>query len=257
MQHKTILSDCTIAWRSRNTEAEGIPILLIHGAGGAKEIWLPLRRLLAQALPDRPIVILDLPGHGESTLEGRDRIEDYARDVRDFTEAQNWPQVDLVGHSMGGAAAQVLATEESSVVRRLVLIGTGPTLKVHPLLFELLPDRAPEAFELIRQFGFGPDASPRIIDAALQQLLNGDPHVALNDFRACDTWDAGERLAKITAPTLVVAGEYDNLAPVILNQKLSDDIPDAGFVVLSKTGHMIPLEQDRELCNLLVEHLGD
>jgi len=245
-----------IAWRARNPEAGGVPIVMIHGAAGRKEIWLAVSRRLADRLADRPIVLLDLPGHGDSAGPGRASIADYADAVRSFCEAQSWPQVDLVGHSMGGAIAQVLAAEHPALVRRMVLIGTGPRLGVAPLLLQLLPDQPVEAFGLMRQFAFGAEAPPLIVEAAIEQMLAGDAQVAHDDFVACDNWRGDDGLAKITAPTLIVVGEEDHLATPRLNEKLLA-IKDSRLEQLPRTGHMVPVEQDETLADLLAKHLGE
>jgi pimeloyl-ACP methyl ester carboxylesterase len=208
-------------------------------------------------LPQRPIVTIDLPGHGESTAPGRCVIEDYTQDVLSFLDANGWSQIDLAGHSMGGAISQCLAATAPATVRRLVLLATGARLKVFPILFDLLPGQPEMAFGAVRQFGFGPDARPEIVEASLQQMLACDPLVARHDFEACRDWNAGERLTRIVAPTLVVAGEVDQLTPARWNENLAAGIAGARYVLMMRTGHMIPLEREHELAALLVDFLGD
>jgi pimeloyl-ACP methyl ester carboxylesterase len=246
-----------IAWRTRNGEASGAPIVFIHGAGGRKESWIFLSHVLAGLLPTRPLVMIDLPGHGESPPPGREIIDDYAQDVLAFLQAEGWSSVDLVGHSMGGVISQCLAINSPTQFRRLALVATGARLKVVPVLFDLLPNQPELAFGAIRQFGFGQDAKPEIVEATIQLMLAGDPVVAYHDFKACACWDGVDRLAHITAPTLVVAGDEDKLTPARWNEALAAGITGAKYVLLPRTGHMIPLEREQELAQLLADHLGD
>src|SRR5512136_3354839 len=86
-------------------QADGVPVLLIHGAGENHLVWpIGLRRL-----PGTIVYAIDLPGHGKSTGTGRSTIADYAEWLRSFLAALPVPAAVFIGHSMGGAIAQQLA----------------------------------------------------------------------------------------------------------------------------------------------------
>ena len=100
-------------------EGTGRPLLLVHGFGAEANGWRPM---LAGYDGERPILALDLPGHGASPL---DAVADFAGLVdaveAGLHEAAIGP-VDLVGHSLGGAVAAALAARGSLDVRSLVLV---------------------------------------------------------------------------------------------------------------------------------------
>jgi len=255
MQYHTKINDGELSWRARNIQASGLPLILLHGATCNKDIWLSFSRRLAALLPDKPIIFLDLPGHGSSTVPARKEIEAFKQDILNFLDAQAWPQVDLLGHSMGGAISQALAAAHPDRVRRLILLSTGPKLYVAPILFEVLPDQPEKALFLYRSFAFGPTTPPEMVELAMEQMTRCDPHTAHDDFFACHNWRAGERLKSITAPTLVIVGESDALTPVSLGEKLVNEIPNARLVVFPQCGHMTPQEREADLSEAVKTHL--
>src|ERR1700761_7868895 len=75
---------------------------------------------------DREVVLFDNAGVGQSTGQARDTIAAIAADAESFLDALGLNQIDVLGHSMGGEWAQLVALHRPALVRRLVLVGTGP-----------------------------------------------------------------------------------------------------------------------------------
>jgi pimeloyl-ACP methyl ester carboxylesterase len=74
----------------------------------------------------REVVLFDNRGVANSNGTARETVDDMARDSGMFIDALGLREVDVVGHSMGGEVAQMLAIQRSDMVKRLVLVGTGP-----------------------------------------------------------------------------------------------------------------------------------
>ena len=84
------------------------PVLCLHGWLDNANSFLPL----AQAMPDLPLLALDLAGHGHSSHRSPDAhyyLLDYVSDIATLCRQQQWQQLTVVGHSMGGMVATVLA----------------------------------------------------------------------------------------------------------------------------------------------------
>ncbi len=227
-----------IYYAFHRNQADGVPLLLIHGAGENHLIWpIGLRRL-----PGAIGYAIDLPGHGQSAGKGRSSIADYAEWVVSFLEASRVPVAVLVGHSMGGAIAQWLALTHPDRILALVLVATSAKLRVAPQLLELAHSDFPAAADLVSQWGWGPAAPEELKQLGKQQLLSGDPAVMLNDYRACDAFDVREQVKAITAPTLIVAGEVDQMTPLKHAAFMAEQIPEAHLCVMPKAGHMVMLE---------------
>jgi len=74
----------------------------------------------------REIILFDNAGVGRSTGTAPDTIAGMAADAARFIDGLGLTTVDILGHSMGGEIAQLIALDRSDLVRRLVLVGTGP-----------------------------------------------------------------------------------------------------------------------------------
>lgn len=221
----------------------GPAVVLIHGAGGNHLHWpAGMRRL-----PGAVAYAVDLPGHGRSGGEGRTRIEDYAADILGFMDGVGIARGVLVGHSMGGAIAQMTALLAPDRVAGLVLVGTGAKLRVAPVLLEGILQDFPGALALIAEWAWGPGADPALVARGRQMMARVPPQVVWGDFAACDRFDIRERLEEIAAPTLVITGSEDRMTPPRFGQYLTEHIPGARFVLIEGAGHMVMLEKPEEV----------
>lgn len=230
---------------------EGPALILIHGAGGNHLHWpAALRRL-----PGATVYAIDLPGHGRSTGPGREHIEEYAADVVRFMDAVAVARGVLVGHSMGGAIAQMVALVAPERVAGLVLVGTGARLRVAPVLLEGILQDARGTVALITGWAWGPEADPAMVARGRRMMARGDPRVLWGDFAACDRFDVRERVGEIAAPALVITGSEDRMTPPKFGQWLAERIPGARFIQVDGAGHMVMLEKPDQVVGAVREWL--
>ncbi|MGH3759933.1 alpha/beta fold hydrolase [Actinophytocola sp.] len=114
--------------------AGGPPVVLLHGLGENAGTW---ERFAAELAASRTAIALDLRGHGSSPWPGQYTVDAMADDVLAFLDGV--PLVDLVGHSMGGYVAALVAARYPERVGRLVLEETP----VPPRDGDPLPDDNP------------------------------------------------------------------------------------------------------------------
>jgi pimeloyl-ACP methyl ester carboxylesterase len=237
--------------------ADGPTLVLLHGAGGSRLSWPPELRGLEQAcLPGATVYTLDLPGHGRSGGESREAIEDYAADVVAFFDAVGIEQAIVVGHSMGGAIALTMALDFPERVTELVLIATGARLRVVPAILEKIPADFDAALDVITRWAWSPEAPTNLVDLGRESLREIGPDVLLDDLTACDRFDVMGRLEGVRAPTLVIVGSADRLAPVKYAHYLVEHISDARLVTFEDAGHMVILERPAEVADAICEFLG-
>ncbi|MEE2862057.1 MAG: alpha/beta fold hydrolase [Paracoccus sp. (in: a-proteobacteria)] len=106
---------------------QGLPVLLVHGLfGQGRNLGAQARRLAET----RPVITVDLRNHGESPHDDDATYAALAGDLAGLIEDLGG-RVDLVGHSMGGKAAMVLALTQPSLVRRLVVMDIAPLAYDH------------------------------------------------------------------------------------------------------------------------------
>lgn len=107
------------AWQSG--QAKQPDALCLHGWLDNANSFVPL----AQQLPSYSLLALDLPGHGWSSHRSPDasyHFLDYVHDIASLLRQQQWGPISLIGHSMGGMIASVLAAVHPELVKQLILI---------------------------------------------------------------------------------------------------------------------------------------
>jgi pimeloyl-ACP methyl ester carboxylesterase len=231
------------------SRGEGPAVVLIHGAGGSRLAWPPaLRRR-----PDAMVYAIDLPGHGRSSGAGRDRIDAYAGDVLGLMDGLGLEEALLVGHSMGGAVAQMVALDAPRRVAGLLLVSTGPRLQVSDQILDGLAARFDETVGAISRWSWGPDADPEWVTRGREMMRETGPETVLGDFVACDRFDVRDRLDEIAAPTRVVTGAEDRMTPPPLGRALAEGIPGAAFSLVPGAGHMLMLERPAQVAAIATE----
>lgn len=227
-------------WIGKSAPHDGSPVLLfIHGAGGNGLVWGFQKAFFEKrSVP----ILLDLPGHGASEGEGEKEISRYADHVSTFVKVLRLENIFLIGHSMGGAIVQTLALIEDPLLKGIVLVGTGPRLKVLPEILEGLKTRFEETVRKIARFAYSRKASAELVEAGVETLLRCPPEVLYSDFLACDRFDMTGQVEKIKVPTLVLCGDEDRLTPLSHARELANRIRTSTLEVIPGVGHMVMIE---------------
>ncbi len=228
-----------IFYTSKRGTPEAPNIILVHGAGSSHLGWpAELRQL-----PDYAVYAVDLPGHGRSDPPGRDNITAYCDSLDAFIAALKLDNVVLIGHSMGGAIAQMMALRHAEKVAGLILIGTGARLPVSEMILSQALTNFATTIDFINRYAWARGTPDSLIEAGRKLMSDSKPHILHGDFVACNTFDIQERLSPIDVPALVIAGSVDMMTPFKLGRFLADNIPGAQLVVIEGGGHMMMLEQ--------------
>ncbi len=220
---------------------DGVPLIMLHGSLCRHRLW-DQQRILANQVQ---IVLLDLPGHGESeSLDDEISVSRFANVIAKFIELLGLRTVVPVGHSLGGAIAIQLALDYPRLLRGLILVGTGAKLGVLPAILEGLETQFEAVIDLtIGQLGFASGVNPKLVELAKAECLRCKPAIGHADFVACNDFDVRDRIHEIKVPTLVVVGEEDRLTPVKWAQYLADNIRHAQLKIIAGAGHLVMLEQ--------------
>jgi pimeloyl-ACP methyl ester carboxylesterase len=232
----------TTAYRRHDRGGDADPILFVHGSGGSHAVWKSQARLA----DDRPVIALDLSGHGESddvaAEPGYEALSAYVDDTLAVAEAVG-ARV-LCGNSLGGAVVTTLALERDFDPSALILAGTGARLAVLDDLLQWLRTD----FERAVEFLHGPDRlfhdpDDRLVAASSEMLHAAGRAVTERDFRTCHAFDVRGRLGGIDAHTLAVVGEHDALTPPWYHEELAEHVPDAEWTTIDDAAHLAMLER--------------
>jgi 4,5:9,10-diseco-3-hydroxy-5,9,17-trioxoandrosta-1(10),2-diene-4-oate hydrolase len=250
----------------------GRALILVHGFGHSSTAWLRTMPLFAA---ERRAVAPDLPDFNRQTGPAAACNPTYFASVLvDFIERLNLGRVDLVGSSLGGLVAMIVALERPNLVRKLVLADpAGFTKPPRPPLDDAvlavitfwlsLPRPRPllkAAYEA--SFYDRSRADEETVDELVARMDLPQPSVTqrsriLHDlFRFCRDLDGFHtRLSRLQAPSLVVWGKNDPLLPVKDADIARRVLPGARIEVLERCGHMPHIELPEVFASLVLDFL--
>jgi pimeloyl-ACP methyl ester carboxylesterase len=226
-------------------------MVLLNHLAAVLDNWDP--RVVDGLAAQRRVITFDNRGVGASGGTTPDTVEAMAHDAVAFIRALGLGQVDLLGLSMGGFIAQVIAQEEPRLVRKIILAGTGPAGgegidKVTALTLQDLA-RGALTFQDAKQFLFftrtasGRRAGREFLRRLKERTQDRDKAISVRAFRAqlkaIHRWGRQEPadLSTIAHPVLVANGESDRMVPSrntialaerLPNSELEPLYPDAG-----------------------------
>jgi len=258
-------SDGTRIHYSVTGRRNGPPVLMIQGLGADKHGWDLQRVALAMGYST---IALDNRGAGRSdTPHGAYTLEQMADDAIAVLDDVGVDTAHVVGASMGGAIAQILAIQRPERLRSLTLVCTA--CRNHPWRRELLISWRDGA--RTRGMGFmtreaarwviGPRSFRRLMPALgwLGPLAFGRPaHAFAAQVDAILAAPESERaaLADIEVPALVIVGNQDVLTPRGDSEELAERIPTAELVVISGAAHGLMIEHFTTFNRILLDFLG-
>lgn len=235
-------------------------IVLLHGFGGDLTTWMFNQAELADA---GRVIAMDLPGHGGSSViaDGDAMAEVLAR-IEAALDAVAPGRLHLVGHSLGGAVAALLAERNANRLSSLSLlapVGLGKTMNRDFLLDFVAADRRrPLQGVLDRLFADPSKITSDMVEETLKfKRLEGVPET-LSKLADAIAADYGQRLsivdilARLKCPILLVWGDLDRIVP----------LPQAGYVpanatilVVQGAGHMPQMEATSVVNKAILENI--
>jgi 3-oxoadipate enol-lactonase len=215
---------------------EGEPLVLLAGQANSRVWWDSVRPELAAG---HRTIAVDAAGTGDSddAADGHYSTSRFARDVVAVLDHLGVERAHVYGTSMGGKTAQRLAIEHPGRVGALVLgcttPGRGHGLTTPPDVVQLLvgPERRKTLIELMYTPSFTGDPAKVLGDGSMSAVASR------GHKRASSRHEAWDDLPGITAPTLVVHGVDDLLAPVGNARLIADRIPGAALYLLENARH--------------------
>jgi len=232
----------------------GVPLVFNQHFTGTMDHWDPA--VTDGFAKDREVILFDNAGVSSSSGEVSTTIEDMAANAVAFVKALGLKIVDVLGISIGGFVAQEITLQASNLVRRLVLVGTGPRggqgmVTLSPEAQQIFGATYDEPDRLWLAVFFTPSESSQ---AAGREFLkrfrlrteDRDPEVnervAPSQLEAIVRWGAPldkpfVYLKEIAKPTLAVNGGKDVVVYPVNSYILQQELPNARLILYPDSAH--------------------
>lgn len=229
----------------------GVPLVLLNHWGAVLDNFDP--RIVDGLASTHHVIAVNYRGIGLSGGSAPVTIDEMARDVIAMVHAMGFRTIDLMGFSLGGMVAQDVVLKAPSLVRKLILTGTGPAggdgiAKVGrvswPLIFKaLLKLRDPKTYLFFTATPNGRASAKEFVARLAERKTGRDkgptPRAFLRQLAAVHAWgrQAPQDLGRITIPVLVANGDNDIMVPTPNSRDLASRIPGAELVIYPDAGH--------------------
>jgi pimeloyl-ACP methyl ester carboxylesterase len=229
----------------------GTPVIFLNHLAAVLDNWDP--RVVDGIAAQRRVITFDNRGVGGSEGRTPSSVAEMAKDAVAFIRALGFDQVDLLGFSMGGFVAQVIAEEQPDLVRKIILAGTGPAggegIDKVTLLTYLDVARGALTFRDAKYYLFftettnGRSEARAFLKRLQERTENRDKAISIPSFRAhlkaIHAW--GEQqpadLSHISQPVFVANGDHDRMVPTQNSADLARRLPHATLKVYPDAGH--------------------
>lgn len=224
---------------------EGEDLVLLHGWGQNIDMMRPI----GDNFTDKRVIIIDLPGHGESSEPTYAwQLTDFVNAIHELLESINCTNPILVGHSFGGKISLLYASMYP--VKKLVLLAspfkkeiTKQSFKVK-VLKQLKKVPGLKKFEEFAKKHIG-STDYRNASPIMRQIL-------VNHVNS----DITEDIKKIKASAIIIWGTNDEAVPVERAEELESLIPDAGVVIYDGCTHYAYLERLAQTNSVIRSFIG-
>jgi pimeloyl-ACP methyl ester carboxylesterase len=248
----------------------GIPVIFLTHLAANLDNWDP--RVVDGVAAKHHVITFDNRGVGASSGKVPDTVAAMAHDAVTFIRALGFNQVDILGFSMGGMIAQVIALEEPQLIRKLILTGTGPAggegidkvtrISNLDVARALLSFRDPKTFLFFTRTANGKRSAKEFLARLKERTENRDKAISLSGYRtqlkAIHRWGRQQPadLSVITQPVLVANGDHDRMVPTTNTIDLDRRLPQSELVIYPDAGHGGIFQYHREFVATALEFLN-
>lgn len=224
----------------------GTPLLIAHGLFGSARNWGVIAKRLSAT---RPVVAVDMRNHGASPWYETHNYHDMADDL---AQVMTGP-IDVLGHSMGGKAAMVLAVQNPALVRRLIVADIAPVTYGHSQMGPIAAmrrvdlDAVTSRADAKAQLG---GLEPGVDDFLLQSLDMKAKRWTLNLDVLADAMDEIIGFPQVSGtfagPTLFLSGAASDYVQNDARPAIKALFPAAKFAKIPGAGHWLHAQKPRE-----------
>jgi aminoacrylate hydrolase len=258
---RTAIGDCHLYFERHGS---GFPILFVTGLGGFAAFWREQVPVFSRKFE---VVLHDHRGIGQSDhTRGGYTVDRMARDVLGLMDSLGIERAHIVGHSTGGAIAQVLAIDHPDRVGAAVISASWTKSdpyfrRLFTLRKDILLRMGPEAYlQSATLFLYPPwwvsCNNERLRQLEAQNLAScSAPEIIAQRIDAILAFDRTAELGRIKTPTLVIGAVDDVITPSYYSEELARRIPSAELKLFPRGGHCFTQVLAREFNNAVLPFL--
>ena len=232
-------------------EKIGIPIVFFTHLSANLDNWDP--RIIDGIAKQHWVITFDNTGVGLSSGQVPGTIKEMAEDAIDFIKALGFKQIDILSFSMGGMIAQELLELEPTLIRKVILTGTGPRggkgienvtkISNQDLVRAIFTLKDVKTYLFFTRTSNGKRKAKEFLARIKERKHNRDKMISLKGYltqlKAINRWGKSTPadLSKIKQPILVVNGEADRMVPTENSYDLVQRLLNSKLVIYKDAGH--------------------
>ena len=234
------------------TPSTAPPLLIAHGLFGSARNWGVIARRLADR---REVLAVDMRNHGDSPRHATQSYADMAADLAEVIRA-NGGRADVLGHSMGGKAAMMLALTEGVLVNRLIVADIAPVAYSHDQTQHIMAMRALDLTGLTSRAEADQRLAATVTDPALRAFFlqsldvkSSPPGWRINldvleaEMPKIIGWP--QVAGRFDGPTLFLSGALSHYVLPEYRETIRTLFPAARFAKIPGAGHWLHAEKPR------------
>jgi len=248
----------------------GVPVVFLHHLTAVLDDWDP--RVLDGVAAQHHVIAFDNRGVGGTGGRVPTDIEKMGADAIAFIRALGYDYVDLIGFSLGGGVAQMVALQAPDLVRRMVLAGTGPRggggIWKMPFIVggaytkAFLARKDPRHFLFFPRTAAGKKAADAYFDRLAERTTDLDKPISsqagVAQVRAITSagLHAADDLSQIKIPVFVANGDNDLMVASEHSKDMAARLPDARLRIYPGSGHGGVFQYHHEFVPEVLDFLG-
>ena len=251
-------------------EKIGIPIVFFTHLSANLDNWDP--RIIDGIAKQHWVITFDNTGVGLSSGQVPGTIKEMAEDAIDFIKALGFKQIDILSFSMGGMIAQELLELEPTLIRKVILTGTGPRggkgienvtkISNQDLVRAIFTLKDVKTYLFFTRTLNGKRKAKEFLARIKERKHNRDKMIGLKGYltqlKAINRWGKSTPadLSKIKQPILVVNGEADRMVPTENSYDLVQRLPNSKLVIYKDAGHGAIFQYHQEFAKEVLAFLN-
>ena len=251
-------------------EKIGIPIVFFTHLSANLDNWDP--RIIDGIAKQHWVITFDNTGVGLSSGQVPGTIKEMAEDAIDFIKALGFKQIDILSFSMGGMIAQELLELEPTLIRKVILTGTGPRggkgienvtkISNQDLVRAIFTLKDVKTYLFFTRTSNGKRKAKEFLARIKERKHNRDKMIGLKGYltqlKAINRWGKSTPadLSKIKQPILVVNGEADRMVPTENSYDLVQRLLNSKLVIYKDAGHGAIFQYHQEFAKEVLAFLN-